>query len=316
MMPEIVRLNVQLTKRCNQRCRSCNSYELECTGELVLDEFKRVIQEATAIFDIKNIAFTGGEPTLFPNFCDITSYARQYSPYVSVTTNGYYCSTKRRTLELIRGGVNRFSFSYHGIGSHDNFTRVNGCEERLIKAVDWLNEEKSKSEIYIKIGTLFTGDNIQEVEKVLDFAELKEVDLYIEIFDDEISLFSSSLLSSQKKKMVEKEILEQALEKILFWKKSGRRVLIDESGINFIDRWFTGKHFLDECPLWKTDLYIESNGNVRSGCWVLPAVGNIREKSLAEIIKGDQYKKNIEDMKIRKCNGCTCGYLMQAKYLR
>lgn len=147
MVPEIVRLNIQLTKKCNQRCRSCNSYELDCLDELRLDEFKRVIREATEIFTIRNIAFTGGEPTLFPGFCEITSFARQYSPFVSVTTR-YYCSTKQRTQEFVRGRVNRFSFSHHGVGTHDEFTRIKGCEERLVKAIDWLNEEKEKNEIY------------------------------------------------------------------------------------------------------------------------------------------------------------------------
>lgn len=42
MLPEIsvVRLNVQLTKKCNQRCVSCNSYELPSDDELSLDEFE------------------------------------------------------------------------------------------------------------------------------------------------------------------------------------------------------------------------------------------------------------------------------------
>lgn len=315
MMPEIVRLNIQLTKKCNQRCCSCNSYELDCGNELALDEFKRVIQEATTMFAIKNIAFTGGEPTLFPDFCSLASFARSYSPFVSVTTNGYYCSTRQRTKELVYAGVNRFSFSYHGVGIHDDFTRVKGCEERLIKAIDWLNEEKRKNDIYIKVGTLFTGDNIQDVEKVLDFAESKDSDLYIEVFDDRISLFSSSLLSEEKKRIVEEAVLNKALEKILSWKKLGRRVLIDKRGVDFINQWFKGEILLGECPLWNTDIYIESNGSVRTGCWVLPAVGNIREKSLEEIVNGEQYKKNIENMKLRKCNGCTCGYLAQAKYL-
>ena len=214
----------------------------------------------------------------------------------------------------MRGRVNRFSFSHHGVGTHDEFTRVKGCEERLVRAIEWLNEEREKNEVYIKIGTLFTGDNIQEIEKTLNFAESKNLDLYIEVFDDRMSLFSSSFLATQKR-TVGKEILDEALAKILSWKKSGRRVLISEKGVDFIKKWFTEENLFGECPLWNTDLYIESNGDVRTGCWVLPAVGNIRKDKLEEIIKGERYQKNIDDMKARRCDGCTCGYLAQAEYL-
>ena len=94
---EIVRLNIQLTKK-----------------------------EACTLYSIKNIAFTGGEPTLHKDILELADYARKYSPKVSVTTNGYYCSTKERTNALVDAGVNRFSFSYHGVGKQDEFCGVQG----------------------------------------------------------------------------------------------------------------------------------------------------------------------------------------------
>lgn len=160
MLDNIVRLNIQLTKKCNQRCISCNSYEMDCSDELPLNGFKKAISEAAALFPIKNIAFTGGEPTLYPNLLEISSYASQFSDNVSITTNGYYCTSKEKVKELIKAGINRFSFSYHGIGIHDKFTRVDGCEKRLRQAIDWLIEERCiHKNLYVKIGTLFTGEN-------------------------------------------------------------------------------------------------------------------------------------------------------------
>jgi MoaA/NifB/PqqE/SkfB family radical SAM enzyme len=289
---------------------------LDCSDEISLDKFKKGIRETAELFPIKNIAFTGGEPTLHPHFLDIASYAKNYSENVSVTTNGFYCTTRDRIKELLSAGVNRFSFSYHGVGVQDEFTRVKGCEARLRQAIDWLMEEKeTNSKLYIKIGSLFNGYNIGGVEEVLNYAESKGIDLYIEVLDSGMPIFASSSLAETRKQAVEQEVLDSAILKIKEWKQNGRRILIDEKGIEFINRWFSCIPLSTECPLWNTDLYIESNGNVRTGCWSLQEVGNILKQSMAEIVEGNLYQKNVEDMIHRKCGGCTCGYLMQAKFI-
>lgn len=153
---EIVRLNIQLTKRCNQRCKSCNSYQIDDTvSELSIEEIEKFINEACSIFPIKNIAFTGGEPTLYKDILSVAKIASKKSPFVSITTNGIYCTSKERVNELLDSGINRFSFSYHGIGIHDEFCGVNGSEERIRRAIDWLVKERERGkDVYIKIGSL------------------------------------------------------------------------------------------------------------------------------------------------------------------
>ena len=240
---EIVRLNIQLTKKCNQRCKSCNSYELDCSDEMSTDEIKRAIKEACTLYSIKNIAFTGGEPTLHKDILELADYARKYSPKVSVTTNGYYCSTKERTNALVDAGVNRFSFSYHGVGKQDEFCGVQGSEMRIRRAIDWLLKRKEQSpELYIKVGTLFDGRNIDDIEKVMMFTEEKALDLYIELLDIELPFLQkakniSYIYDTEK----EKKILENAISKISKWKKEGKRLLLDDTGIRFIERYFEQK---------------------------------------------------------------------------
>lgn len=315
---ELVRLNIQLTKKCNQRCKSCNSYELDCADEMSCKEIKRVIQECCALYPIQNIAFTGGEPTIHRDILELAEWGGRFSPKVSITTNGYFCNSKERTFALVDAGINRFSFSYHGVGKQDEFSGLAGSESRIRQAVDWLLEKKKELPgLYIKVATLFNGRNIDDVESVLEYAESKNLDLYIEIMED-------SLFFLQKAKNIlwdyqgeqEKRILELALLQISKWKEEGRKILIDSAGIEFMRRYL-GRDLpiRGGCPLGYTDLYIESNGNVRTGCWQLEAVGNIKNNSVAEIVNGILYKNNRDKMMNRECRGCTCGYLMQAKYM-
>ncbi len=48
-----------------------------------------------------------------------------------------------------------------------------------------------------------------------------------------------------------------------------------------------------ECPLWNTDIYIESNGNVRSGCWSMEEIGNIKNSKIEEMINSERFVDNV-----------------------
>lgn len=193
---DIVRLNIQLTKKCNQRCKSCNSYMFSTEDEMSTDVIISAMKDICRHFSINNIALTGGEPTVHKDILQIAQMAKKYSPNVSITTNGFYCTTKERVRELIDSGINRFSFSYHGVGMQDTFTGVQGSEARIRKAIEWVCEERQNNpDIYVKIGTLFDGNNIENVGKVLNYAEDVGVDLYIELLDDQLPIFKNTELN-------------------------------------------------------------------------------------------------------------------------
>jgi hypothetical protein len=56
-------------------------------------------------------------------------------------------------------------------------------------------------------------------------------------------------------------------------------------------------------------IYIDAHANVRSGCWVLPPLGNLRQKRLREIVFSTEYRERIRTMFCKKCPGCGCGYV-------
>ena len=62
------------------------------------------------------------------------------------------------------------------------------------------------------------------------------------------------------------------------------------------------------CYMAFMEVFIDSQGNVLSGCNVLPPTGNIFQNSLKDIFASERYKKRSRIMLARKCPGCTCGY--------
>lgn len=91
-----VKIEWNLGKRCNYDCSYCPSeIHDNNSSHTELRVFEQAIDE---IAKLKNprISFTGGEPTVHPQFKKILAYAQRRVKWISVTTNG------TRTLDFYR----------------------------------------------------------------------------------------------------------------------------------------------------------------------------------------------------------------------
>lgn len=60
------------------------------------------------------------------------------------------------------------------------------------------------------------------------------------------------------------------------------------------------------CVLGYTTVYISSDGAVRSGCYVLPAIGNVLEEDIETILDSAAYRDRAASMLRLECPGCAC----------
>src|SRR5262249_48206556 len=60
------------------------------------------------------------------------------------------------------------------------------------------------------------------------------------------------------------------------------------------------------CVLGYTTVYIASDGSVRSGCYVLPPMGNVLEQDIGDIIDSPAYRERCQAMLRLECPGCAC----------
>jgi MoaA/NifB/PqqE/SkfB family radical SAM enzyme len=83
-------LRIVVNNECNLRCIWCfkeGVYGKNVSRNLSVDTFKRVILNAQSV-GIRKIAFTGGEPLLYPKIYDLVKYANDIDLHTYVTTNG------------------------------------------------------------------------------------------------------------------------------------------------------------------------------------------------------------------------------------
>lgn len=124
-------VNLELTARCNLRCRHC--YGGRDFGrknkELSTQEWKKIIKEIVE-FNPKFILFTGGECLLRKDFAELLYFAQNLGQNVSVFSNLTKLSDSQAIALKETDSIVQFSAYGHNAKLHDSITCVKGSFER------------------------------------------------------------------------------------------------------------------------------------------------------------------------------------------
>lgn len=133
------RLSVELANICNLHCSYCfrsedNLYSRHAEF-FPLELLRRVIDEAREAAQITRVNFTGGEPTLHPQFAAILETVAAADLQASFVTNGWHFERTWPALTANRKAISHVAFSLDGIDpeTHDRW-RGSGSFERLVRA--------------------------------------------------------------------------------------------------------------------------------------------------------------------------------------
>ena len=165
------RLSVELANLCNLHCSYCfrsddNLYSSHAEF-LPVDLLRRVINEAHTTANITRINFTGGEPTLHPQFAETLRTIGDAGLTVSFITNGWHFERIWPVLEANRAAISHVAFSLDGMTreTHDRW-RGDGSFDRLVRA--FTRCYMSKLPFGIKI--VIRRDLVDQFEQIAIFA--------------------------------------------------------------------------------------------------------------------------------------------------
>ena len=123
---------IEVTYRCNLNCVHCSSDARPSNLlEIPRDDCIRILYEA-ADLGAKDIAFSGGEPLLWPHIDDVVKVADQYGLNVTIYTSGNVDGFEKKARRIHTLGAKRFIFSVFGAtaAGHEHVTRKAGSFER------------------------------------------------------------------------------------------------------------------------------------------------------------------------------------------
>lgn len=162
----------ECTWRCNQACRFCyNAWQapdstLRVRPEPSTRQTERVLAEVVRQTGCRQIAFTGGEPTLRRDLVDLVAFARRSGATVSLLSNGSDLDVQHaRDLRRVGLGLVQLTFCGLSAVTHDALCGA-GTFARTFAAIDAVRSAG------LKLGLTFvaTRENLAEVPRFVELA--------------------------------------------------------------------------------------------------------------------------------------------------
>lgn len=162
---EMSRCELILTDACNFNCAYCRGQRKDLKKNLTLDEAKKIV-DLWSEKGLKNIRFSGGEPTLWKDLVELVKYTKTKNvDRIAISTNG---SAKIELYDsLIDAGVNDFSISLDGCCASlvDMMAGKSGVFDNVINSIKHVSKK-----VYTTVGIVVTEETVYQLKDVVIFA--------------------------------------------------------------------------------------------------------------------------------------------------
>lgn len=157
-----VKLIFELTNRCNFSCVHCIRSEDGPHHDLPVTIVHKVLTEVQAYQPVSLVAFTGGEPTLHPQFAELVELVTSFGYRVAFVTNGWHFSQILTKIQAWKSKLESVSFSLDGASesTHDTLRRQPGSFRRLMQAISLCHVHG----VPIQLNMVVTRANRDELE--------------------------------------------------------------------------------------------------------------------------------------------------------
>lgn len=272
---------IELTTRCNWRCKHCYLPEHGKQG-LSLDELMKIMDDLRS-FGIHHIAFTGGELFLRRDIVEILEYARKKYFRVSILSNASLITDKlaNKLRELY---ITDFSSTLFSMipEVHDSITGVRGSHRAALKGIKRLQEQGIRIELKSPI-LKQNKDSFETVHRYCleqGFSYLASTCIFPRI-DGDYTPLNYSLNSDE---------LEEA-------------IAVSDKLMHYQAREFLSENM---CSILKTSFAISATGDIFPCNSFFLKMGNILEESIAKIWNKHLYLqiRNLKNRDLTACLDC------------
>ena len=170
-------VSLDITRRCNLKCRMCFYYGGEDQNPVRLNELSSRDIISLVVKHLKGADYdiTGGEPLVRPDLTEILTAIRERKAACYLTTNGTLMTAElaRRIVEeeLLRG----IHFSIHGLKeTHEGITQVEKSFDRALRGMEMVLAERARKRTSLPAVTMactVIGQNMREVDGLVRLAK-------------------------------------------------------------------------------------------------------------------------------------------------
>ncbi|MBS3095481.1 radical SAM protein [Candidatus Woesearchaeota archaeon] len=313
--PRMFSITINMTDKCNLRCKMCNIWARQTKNEIKADVFEKQMKESKTMQRVKLFNFAGGEPFLVKDLDKFVSAVAKHSKPIQVrfVTNGFLTNIIAEKMEEFLEEHKDMSLgvkiSLDGTeNTHDHIRGIKGSFANVVKTIDKLNELKEKygNRLGINIGFTVNKINFREVNDIYNLAMKKNVGflfkpiMRIRKFSNEESvgdLFLNQqevdeLIAYNKRFLKEGKIGEGFMEKMVY--KHFYRIM---------NKYMKEPRNYITCYALSGSCYVIPNGDVTSCLLLNDVFGNLNERNFDEIWMDERSVKRRKEI---LNGGCHC----------
>ncbi len=294
-MPSRIRplaAHVKLTENCQARCISCDYWKSRWKDGISTDRAVALVNEIGEL-GIGSLRFTGGEPFVRKDFFDVLRRAKTDNfRKIIVQTNGLLL--KRFQDRVNDSPITHVNVSVDGMRATND--RIRGVQGYFDLAVEGIRSLRGKRAAF---SVTLNGLSAHELRDLAAVARDLGAGIEFNILSKSLFFLANSDIATMWPDSASAGEIEAFVRDVM--KRPGYEV-------DYIRKYY-GHEAVDEppCVLGYLQVFVLSNGDVLTGCYPLPPVGNILESSLREVLESDAYTRQAKAMLRRECPGCTCG---------
>ena len=298
---KVKHLILHVTNHCNFRCSHCFVDFEGKKKDLTLEQYEEISKNYNDLFWLD---VAGGEPFLRKDLYKIVNLFKKQ--IITIPTNGWLKQNILKQIDQINDDGSEFvvNLSLDGLEKTHNIVRKN--EQSWDKVWDTFGELKKIKHIKTRFITVIHKDNYDEIIPLMKIIKDSGADFHSVILlrgdplDDTVTLPSMEKLRLLAPKIF--EILESykygQKGKLSYFLKNYHRYL-----------WKTSLETIEQktqvvpCLAGKSSMVIWGEGNI-SSCEMLPSFGNIKNKTIKNLMLSEEYKNQIKSIKNKECH-CT-----------
>ncbi|MFH0977304.1 MAG: radical SAM protein [Spirochaetota bacterium] len=301
--PLVFNLNLNVTNICNQNCPMCNAVITGRKGGVSVSLRECVeIYEKLKPYSIASLTISGGEPSLVKDIPQILDFFSDKFPFGVNVNSNLYANEKTITPfaeSALKNNI-RIGTSFDGLSkTADKLRGAKNVSQKVIKNIELVTRLKKdlKSNSTLNMNSVICDQNLDQIPEILSISEK---------FGWTHTLAPWNCFFYQDEKNPDLQTLHYSdkLEKVIALAASKKNIACSREFLLSIPKFVkdeTDKY----CPyltgIFRTyKIFVDPNGDV-SLCSREP-IGNIRQSSLEDILKTEDYRSDLRGY--RKCHKC------------
>ncbi len=309
----LLSMEIEFSRICNFRCSYCYVPEKkECRGELSKDEIKDALLQARGL-GARKIIILGGEPSIYPHLAEMLEFLSEHGFEVEMFTNGTGVDEDlarlmaRLQVRVVLKLNSRKKEVQDRLAGRDGAYDIIQTAFGNLKAAGYPSDD-----LFLALSTVICQPNFDELVDMWQWVRDQKMEPYFEVITPQANAIENSYLSVDSNKLKE---LFTRLSKI-DQEKYGRD-------------WEPQPPLVgNRCMRHQVSCLLTATGDVTPCVGVTIPLDNIRNNSLAHILKNSEVVNNLKNYremikgecrdcdKAEECYGCRgAAYQLTGDYL-